>query len=70
MSKERMKEKIRKDGKDIYLSAQEYNLMTDKERALLRETLTEDGQDPDEYERQMKKLWPKKINLKVKWRNK
>ena len=64
--KEKVKEKI---GKGSYLSAQEYKLMTGEEKKLLREVLVEDEQDPDDYERKMQTLWPKKFEPKpLTWR--
>ena len=69
MNKQGLTEKIIKGGKGSYLSAQEYKLMTGEEKKLLREVLVEDEQDPDDYERKMQTLWPKKFEPKeLKWR--
>lgn len=70
MNKDKLKEKILKDGKECYLSAQEYDLMTTNEKALIKEVLKDEKKDPDDYERRMKKLWPKTFVPKpLVWRN-
>ncbi len=43
-----------------YLSAQEYHSLTQRERDNLETELISEERDPEEYEREMKKLWPKK----------
>ena len=64
------KEQIRAKVQESPLSAQEYNSMTADERKILREVLVEDNKDPDEEERKMKSLWPKKFTPKeLHWRN-
>jgi hypothetical protein len=71
MSKEKIKDKILKDGKEIYLSAQEYALLTVQEKKDLRTVLADEGIDADEYESNMKKLWPREVTLKpLTWRKK
>jgi len=70
MNKDKLKEKVLKDKKAIYLSAQDYAKLSKEDKALLKEVLKEEGIDSDEYEEQMKKLWPKKVVLNTKWRNK
>ena len=57
-------------NKPVHLSAQYYATMTDKEKEALREVLTERGFDADEYERTMKRLWPREVGKKtVIWRH-
>ena len=67
-----MNERAReKAGKRIgqRLSAQEYQGLTRPEKDDLRELLVESGRDPDDWERDMKKLWPKKFTPKeLTWR--
>lgn len=69
-AKAKMKAKVLKAGKPVFLSAQEYGLLTSDEKTAIREALVEENQDADEYERNMKKLWPKKVVFHTKWRNK
>jgi len=69
MNKEKIKEKVIKNNKAVYLSAQDYDLLTNDEKKALREALKEEGKDADDYEREMKKLWPKKVVFNTKWRN-
>lgn len=67
---EKVKEKVIHGGKNRYLSAQEYAHLTIEERVVMRDVLRENGVDPDEYERGMKKLWPKVFKPKpLIWRN-
>lgn len=69
MNKERIKEKVIKEGKPLYLSAQEYAQLTSKEKILLNETLNDEKIDADDYERNMKKLWPREVTMKpLVWR--
>jgi len=69
MNKEKLKGKVLKEGKEQYLSAQEYGLMTIAEKQSVREVLQEEKIDPDEYERGMKKLWPKEFKPEpLAWR--
>ena len=71
MNKDKLKEKVIKGDKEQYLSAQEYELMTIAEKQSVREVLGEEKIDPDEYERQMKALWPKPFTPKpLVWRHK
>lgn len=54
-----------------FLSAQEYDSMTNDEKAVMSEVLTEKGKDSIEYERKMKSLFPKKVVMKpTVWRHK
>jgi len=69
MNKEKIKEKVIENNKAVYLSAQDYDLLTNDEKKALREALKEEGKDADDYEREMKKLWPKKVVFNTKWRN-
>ena len=59
MNKEKLKGRIIRAGKSRYLSAQEYAHLTISEKAAMRNVLKENDIDPDEYEKGMKKLWPK-----------
>ena len=59
MSKDKIKDKILKDGKEQYLSAQEYDLMTLEERGWIKEVLKDEKKDEKEYDKVMRKLWPK-----------
>lgn len=68
MDKQKIKEKILKNGKEIYLSAQDYHLLSGNEKNLLKEALKEEGKDVDDYDGKMKKLWPKKVILGRNWR--
>ena len=69
--KEKIKDKVFDKGKTHFLSAQDYNEMTNKEKEALRQILIEQGQVPEEYERNMKALWPKKWTPKsLIWREK
>lgn len=69
MNKDKIKEKILKDGKELYLSAQEYKTLTDDEKDLIKEALKAEGHDADDYERNMKALWPKSFTPKpLTWR--
>jgi len=68
--KEKVKQKIVKDKKPIYLSAQDYKLMTDDEKITIGEVLTEEGIDAIEYDKKMRKLWPRTVVLNTKWRDK
>ena len=71
MDKDKIKEKVLKERKEIYLSAQEYATFTDDEKKALKEALKEEGKDADEYEKKMKKLWPKTFMPKpLTWRRK
>ena len=69
MNKEKIKEKVIENNKAVYLSAQDYDLLTNDEKKALREALKEEGKDADDYEKEMKKLWPKKVVFNTKWRN-
>ena len=70
MNKEKLKGKIIKGNKEQYLSAQEYAQLTSKEKADIRAILTENEMDADDYEKRMKKLWPKVFKPKpLIWRN-
>jgi len=69
MNKEKIKEKVIENNKAVYLSAQDYDLLTNNEKKALREALKEEGKDADDYEKEMKKLWPKKVVFNTKWRN-
>ena len=52
------------------LSAQEYNSLSEDEKDDLLIAATEDNQDPDEWKRKQKKLWPKKFTPKpLVWRD-
>ena len=69
MDKDKIKEKVIKDGNEIYLSAQDYNVMTDDDKETLRDVLKEEGKDADEYETKMKSLFPKVFTPKdLQWR--
>lgn len=69
MSKEKVKEKVLKEGKETYLSAQEYARMSTEDKKAIREVLKDEGKDADEYEEQMRKLWPKPFTPKsLTWR--
>ncbi len=69
MNKDKIKEKILKDGEHQYLSAQEYKTVTDGEKTLMKEVLKDEGKDADDYERNIKALWPKKFTPKpLTWR--
>ena len=69
MSKEKVKEKILKDGKEQYLSAQEYGKMSAEDKASIKEALKDEGKDPDDYDTTMRKLWPKTFTPKtLAWR--
>lgn len=71
MNKEKLKEKILKDDKEIYLSAQDYAKLSNDDKKQLKDILKEEGKDVDLYEEQMKKLWPKVFIPKpLKWRKK
>ena len=59
MNKEKLKEKVKKNGKIVHLSAQGYAALSDDDKKTLRTALEEEGVDPDEYEEHMKRLWPK-----------
>lgn len=70
MKKDKIKEKILKDGKEQYLSAQEFAKLSSDDKRLLKEVLTDEGIDADDYERRMEKLWPKTFQPKpLVWRN-
>ena len=69
MSKEKIKDKILKDGKEIYLSAQDYACLTVQEKQDLHTVLADEGIDADEYESRMKSMWPREVTLKpLTWR--
>jgi len=69
--KEKIKDKVFDKGKVHFLSAQDYNEMTNKEKEALRQILIEQNQAPEEYERNMKALWPPKFEAKpLVWRKK
>ena len=69
MSKEKVKEKILKDGKEQYLSAQEYDKMTSEDKAFIKEVLKDEKKDVELYEEKMKKLWPRTFQPKpLTWR--
>lgn len=69
LNKDKIKEKVIKNGKEQYLSAQEYGKMTSNEKRFIRESLEEEGKDADDYEGKMKKLWPKVFQPKpLQWR--
>ena len=69
MNKDKLKEKVIKDGKEQHLSAQEYELMTANEKVLVKEILKDEKLDADEYEKKMKALWPKEFKPKpLTWR--
>ena len=71
MNREKLKEKVLKEGKEQYLSAQEYGKYTSEEKQAIREIMEEENIDPDEYDRRMKKLWPKIFIPKpLVWSNK
>jgi len=63
------KEKILKDGKEVYLSAQDYAKLSNDDKKQLSEILQEEKKDPDLYEEKMKKLWPGVFKPKpLQWR--
>ena len=69
MSKKKIKEKTR-NGK-VYLSAKEYHSMSPEDKQDLRDALTEDGIDADEYEKKMTSLFPREWTPKpLTWRKK
>lgn len=71
MNKETIEKKIIKDEREQPLSAQEYAKLTPDEKVLVKEILTEKKLDPDEYEANMRKLWPKPFTPKpLNWRKK
>ena len=71
MNKDKIREKVLKGGREVYLSAQDYDGLSAEEKASIREVLANKGLDTDDYERHMKKLWPKKVILPIPvWRNK
>jgi hypothetical protein len=59
---------VLKDGKELYLSKQEYDSLSNTQRDEIRAILTEAGHDPDLYETKMKALWPKTKVLPKTWR--
>lgn len=67
-NKEAIRTKIKGKTKPILLSAQDYDALTDKEKGYLTEIAEEEGFD--DYEKDMKKLWPRKVVFNTKWRNK
>jgi hypothetical protein len=70
MNKDKLKEKVIKDKKLIFLSAQDYARLTRKEKKAMRDALVDENFDPDEYEEDMKKLWPKEFKPKpLTWRD-
>jgi len=69
MNKEKLKEKILKDGEEIYLSAQDYEKLTSGEKKVIKDILKEEKFDAEEYEKKMKKLWPRVFTPKpLTWR--
>jgi len=69
MNKEKIKDKILKDGREIYLSAQDYACLTVREKQDLHTVLADAGIDADEYESRMKSMWPREVMLKpLTWR--
>ena len=69
--KEKIKDKVFDKGKVHFLSAQDYKEMTNKEKETLKQILIEQNQAPEEYECNMKALWPKKFEAKpLVWREK
>lgn len=69
MIKEMFEEELIKSNKQIYLSAQDYARLSNKEKQELREILVDKKLDPDEYEKEMKKHWPKEFHPKpLTWR--
>ena len=70
MSKEKVKGKILKDGKEQYLSAQDYGLLSLGDKGFIKEILKGEGLDEGEYDKKMRKLWPKEfVPKKLSWRN-
>jgi hypothetical protein len=71
MNKIALEKKIIKDDKEQHLSAQEYMKLTPDEKGIVREIIQGKKIDPDEYEANMKKLWPKPFTPKpLVWRKK
>ena len=69
MNREKIRKLVLREDKEQYLSAQEYGKLTPREKKELKEVLEEDGHDADEYERHMKKLWPREVKMKpLQWR--
>ena len=68
--KDKIKNKVIRHGKEIYLSAQDWDKLSSKDKAVLKEVLAENDIDADEYEERMKKQWPKKVVFHTKWGNK
>ena len=70
MNKKQIEETVIQNGKERLLSAQDYEKLSAKEKGFVREVLATKGMDADDYERHMKKLWPKKVILPTPvWRN-
>ena len=71
MKKDKIKDKLLPGREPRYLSAQDYKLFSAKDKKALRIILAEAGYDPDEYEKEMTALFPKKFEPKpLVWRNK
>ena len=69
VNKEKIKDKIIKNGKEQYLSAQAYDKLTSDEKKLIKEVLTDEKKDTGDYERKMKAMWPKIFEPKpLVWR--
>ena len=67
--KDKIKNKVIKNGKEIYLSAQDYAKLSKEDREALVEVLSENKIDSEKYDEQMRKAWPKPVIHRVKsWR--
>lgn len=66
--KAQLKNRVMQGKGAIPLSAQDYARLNDNDKQGLREVLAEEGVDPDEYEENMKRLWPREVVHKTKWR--
>lgn len=70
LNKDKIKEKIIKNGKECYLSAQEYGKLTSDDKKLLKEVLEDEKMDAGDYDEKMKKLWPRTFTPKpLVWRD-
>lgn len=68
--KDKIKQKVFKDNKEIYLSAQDYAKLDREDKEALRKVLAENNIDADEYDKKTRKLWPKEVIHTVKsWRH-
>ena len=65
----KIKNKILKNNREIYLSAQDYAKLSNDDKRQLREILKQAGKDPDLYEEKMRRMFPREVKLPhLKWR--